>query len=85
MKRTIIGAPLPNIPWEEKPEDCRDVLWRYSGNPILDWNPIPKAARIFNSAVLRPTLGNTFKSSIQTKGVDRSSMRPTTPFQLPCV
>jgi len=31
---------------------CTDVVWRYSGNPILDWNPIPKAARIFNSAVL---------------------------------
>ncbi len=52
MKKTIIGPPLPNIPWEERPKDCPDVLWRYSRNPILGWNPIPKAARIFNSAVL---------------------------------
>jgi len=48
---TIKGGVLPNIPWEEKPAGCPDVVWRYSGNPILDWNPIPKAARIFNSAV----------------------------------
>lgn len=52
MKKTITGKSLPNIPWENKPADCEDVIWRYSGNPILDWNPIPKAARIFNSAVL---------------------------------
>jgi beta-1,4-mannooligosaccharide/beta-1,4-mannosyl-N-acetylglucosamine phosphorylase len=52
MKRTIVGLGLPNIPWEEKPSGGREVLWRYSRNPILDWNPIPKAARIFNSAIL---------------------------------
>ena len=52
MSNTIIGNSLPNIPWEDKPKDCLDVMWRYSGNPILDWNPIPKAARIYNSAVV---------------------------------
>lgn len=52
MKQSILGAPLPNIPWEERPKGSVDILWRYSGNPILDWNPVPKAARIFNSAVL---------------------------------
>jgi beta-1,4-mannooligosaccharide/beta-1,4-mannosyl-N-acetylglucosamine phosphorylase len=51
MNQTIIGHGLPNIPWEEKPPGCIDVLWRYSKNPIIGWNPIPKAARIFNSAV----------------------------------
>ncbi len=51
MKQTITGKSLPNIPWQEKPEGCNDVVWRYSQNPILDWNPIPRAARIFNSAV----------------------------------
>ena len=51
MRKSIIGNILPNIPWEDKPKDCIDVLWRYSGNPVLGWNPIPKAARIFNSAV----------------------------------
>jgi beta-1,4-mannooligosaccharide/beta-1,4-mannosyl-N-acetylglucosamine phosphorylase len=52
MSTTILGEPLPNIPWEEKPKGCADVVWRYSRNPVIGWNPIPKAARIFNSAVL---------------------------------
>lgn len=52
MKKTIVGEPLPNLPWEDRPKGCRDLVWRYSGNPILGWNPIPRAARIFNSAVL---------------------------------
>ncbi len=52
MKKTIVGEALANIPWEDRPQASHDPIWRYSGNPILDWNPIPKAARIFNSAVL---------------------------------
>jgi beta-1,4-mannooligosaccharide/beta-1,4-mannosyl-N-acetylglucosamine phosphorylase len=52
MKKTIIGKQLQNIPWEDRPKGCTDVLWRYSKNPIFDWNPIPKAARIYNSAVI---------------------------------
>jgi beta-1,4-mannooligosaccharide/beta-1,4-mannosyl-N-acetylglucosamine phosphorylase len=51
MSTTIIGNNLPNIPWEDKLKDSSDVIWRYSRNPILGWNPIPKAARIFNSAI----------------------------------
>ncbi len=52
MNTTIIGEALPNIPWEEKPHGLNEVVWRYSKNPLIGWNPIPKAARIFNSAVL---------------------------------
>lgn len=52
MSKLIIGGELPNIPWEDKAKNNTDVIWRYSGNPILDWNPIPKAARIYNSAVV---------------------------------
>lgn len=52
MNKTIVGGALPNIPWEDKPKNCGDVVWRFSGNPIIDWNPIPKAARIYNSAVV---------------------------------
>jgi beta-1,4-mannooligosaccharide/beta-1,4-mannosyl-N-acetylglucosamine phosphorylase len=51
MNQTIIGKKLPNIPWEKKPEACPDVMWRFSGNPVIGWNPIPKAARVYNSAV----------------------------------
>ncbi len=52
MKKTIIGDALPNIPWEDKPRESSEIVWRYSGNPIIGWNSIPHAARIFNSAVL---------------------------------
>jgi len=52
MVNKIIGDSLLNIPWEEKPKNCADLMWRFSGNPILDWNPIPNAARVYNSAVV---------------------------------
>ena len=52
MSTTIIGRALPNIPWEEKPRGHGEIMWRFSGNPVIGWNPIPKAARVFNSAVL---------------------------------
>jgi beta-1,4-mannooligosaccharide/beta-1,4-mannosyl-N-acetylglucosamine phosphorylase len=43
---------LPNIPWEERPADSSDVVWRYSGNPIIPRNLIPSSNSIFNSAVV---------------------------------
>lgn len=48
----IVGSALPNIPWQNKPEGEESVLWRHTGNPIINWNPTPKSARIFNSAVM---------------------------------
>jgi beta-1,4-mannooligosaccharide/beta-1,4-mannosyl-N-acetylglucosamine phosphorylase len=48
----IIGSDLPNIPWEPKPKKCVGPMWRFSGNPIIGWNPMPGVARIFNSAVV---------------------------------
>jgi len=46
----IIGEAIPNMPWEEK--SCNQVVWRYSKNPIIGWNPVGNIARIFNSAVV---------------------------------
>lgn len=43
---------LPDMPWQDKPEDCTAPIWRYSGNPITKRNPLPNVARIFNSAVM---------------------------------
>lgn len=43
---------LKNIPWQEKPHDSNDVLWRYSSNPIINRNAIPQSNSIFNSAVV---------------------------------
>ncbi|MFX1282979.1 MAG: glycoside hydrolase family 130 protein [Promethearchaeota archaeon] len=48
----IIGEPLPNIPWEDKPEDCKDVVWRSKQNPIIPRDLIPSSNSIFNSAVV---------------------------------
>lgn len=43
---------LPNIPWQDKPEGYVGPVWRYTENPIVNRNPIPGVARIFNSAVV---------------------------------
>ena len=48
----ITGEELPNIPWQEKPEGCHDVVWRYSRNPIIERDAIPSSNSIFNSAVV---------------------------------
>ncbi len=52
MSNTIIGNALPNLPWEDKPKGYDRVMWRYSKNPLIGWNPTPSTARIYNSAVL---------------------------------
>jgi beta-1,4-mannooligosaccharide/beta-1,4-mannosyl-N-acetylglucosamine phosphorylase len=53
MKNKIVnGISLPNIPWEDKPEGCKDVIWRYSKNPVIPRDLIPCSNSIFNSAVV---------------------------------
>jgi beta-1,4-mannooligosaccharide/beta-1,4-mannosyl-N-acetylglucosamine phosphorylase len=42
----------PRIPWEERPSGSDSVLWRYSANPVIGWNPLKAGARAYNSAVL---------------------------------
>lgn len=49
---TVVGSPLPHIPWEDRPPGCRDVVWRYSGNPIITRDAVPGANSIFNSAIV---------------------------------
>lgn len=46
------GSTLPNIPWEESPQGCADVVWRSSLNPIIPRDLIPYSNSIFNSAVV---------------------------------
>ncbi len=43
---------LNNIPWQERPAGCSDVIWRYSANPIIPRDLIPTSNSIFNSAVV---------------------------------
>ncbi|PUU92690.1 glycoside hydrolase family 130 protein [Halanaerobium sp.] len=48
----IYGKSLPNIPWEEKPADCDNVVWRSKKNPIIPRDATPNSNSIFNSAVV---------------------------------
>jgi len=48
----ILGPSLKNMPWQDKPAGSEDVVWRHDQNPIINWNPTKKTARIFNSAVV---------------------------------
>lgn len=52
MSVRILQEPHPGLPWEDRPTGSSDVLWRYSKNPIIGWNPTPSTARIYNSAVV---------------------------------
>ena len=44
--------PVPNMPWEERPEGHSNVLWRSNLNPIIPHDLIPSSNSIFNSAVV---------------------------------
>jgi beta-1,4-mannooligosaccharide/beta-1,4-mannosyl-N-acetylglucosamine phosphorylase len=50
------AAPLPNIPWEERPRGenrgREEPLWRYSKNPVIPRNLTRSSNSIFNSAVV---------------------------------
>lgn len=48
----ILGQALPNIPWQDRPADNRQPVWRYSENPVIPRDLIPCANSIFNSAVV---------------------------------
>lgn len=52
MKYKVVGQNIPNMPWEERPENASGPIWRYSKNPIIKRNPIEGIARIFNSGVV---------------------------------
>ena len=43
---------MTHIPFENRPAGCKDPLWRYSKNPIIDRYHIPTSNSIFNSAVV---------------------------------
>jgi beta-1,4-mannooligosaccharide/beta-1,4-mannosyl-N-acetylglucosamine phosphorylase len=48
----VKGQQIPNLPWEDKPKNYTAPMWRYSQNPIVQRNPVPGIARVFNSAVV---------------------------------
>ncbi len=69
-KRTIVGDSLPNIPWEKRPRGCRDVVWRYGGNPVIPRDIIPCANSVFNSAVV--PFGQTFAGVFRVDDTTRN-------------
>lgn len=52
-KLEIVSGAIPGMPWEERPEGCSTVLWRYSANPVVPRNLLPDSNSIFNSAIVR--------------------------------
>ena len=52
MSLKIIGNSVSSIPWEDKPVNCSDIVWRFSQNPIIHRDTISCSNSIFNSAVV---------------------------------
>lgn len=68
--KTIVGKPLMNIPWEDRPKGSNDVVWRYSGNPVIPRDIIPCANSVFNSAIV--PFGRTFSGVFRVDDRTRS-------------
>ena len=43
---------INNFPWENRPDNCKDVMWRSSRNPIIGRYATAISNSIFNSAVV---------------------------------
>lgn len=53
MKVKILnGDSIPNLPWQERPSDCTEPVWRCTENPIIRRDLIKSSNSIFNSAVV---------------------------------
>jgi len=46
------GEPLANLPWQERPAGCDDVVWRHAGNPVIGLHPFSRARSVYNSCVV---------------------------------
>lgn len=49
----IIGNELPNIPWQDKPNNYYHPVWRHDSNPIIKRDQQKNSNSIFNSAVIQ--------------------------------
>ena len=48
----IAGSNQPDMPWEDRPAGSKEVMWRYSANPIIGRHALSTSNSIFNSAVI---------------------------------
>ena len=55
----IVGPALPDMPWEERPVGSKEIMWRYSANPIIGRDALSTSNSIFNSAVIPFKKGST--------------------------
>lgn len=65
----IIGASIPNIPWQDKPEGYKYPVWRYTANPVITRDNLFGANSIFNSAVV--PYGDGFKGVFRVDNISR--------------
>jgi beta-1,4-mannooligosaccharide/beta-1,4-mannosyl-N-acetylglucosamine phosphorylase len=68
-KTEVQGLPLPNIPWEDRPQVCDEVMWRSDRNPIITRDAVRGANSIFNSAVVpfREAFAGVFRCDSTTR------------------
>lgn len=50
--RMILTETSIDIPWQERPAGCSDIVWRYDRNPVIARDILPCSNSIFNSAVV---------------------------------
>ena len=48
----IAGANQPDMPWEDRPAGSKEVMWRYSANPIIGRHALSLSTSIINFAVV---------------------------------
>ena len=51
--KVINGQAIPNMPWQDKPADCNEVIWRDNRNPIIPRNLLPQCGSSFRGQVRR--------------------------------
>lgn len=51
-KLKVEGPSLPKMPWEDRPAGSKEIMWRYSANPIIGRDALSTSNSIFNSAVV---------------------------------
>ncbi len=52
LRPSTTSGTTASIPWQERPAGSQSVMWRHTGNPVIDRHHMPGAQGIYNSAVL---------------------------------
>lgn len=68
--KTIIGEGLSCIPWEQRPDNSKNIVWRFSGNPIIKRDQLLCSNSIFNSAVV--PFNNEFAGVFRVDDMERN-------------